>query len=126
MKARSLSFAGSLALAGMASVAVADVRLSSDQINAHVSGNTLKVITENLQEARGYFSPDGSLKGRDGDVDFVGKWNVTNDQLCMDVPQFGDEFCRSLFVRDNQILMFTETGSPSGRIEITKGNPDRY
>ena len=126
MKIRSVTLAGFWALALMAGAAEADVRLSSDQIVAHVSGNTLKVVTKNLQEARGYFSPDGTLKGRDGGRDFVGKWQAKDDMLCMDIPQFENGLCRNLFVRGDEILMFTETGEPSGRIDVTKGNPDLY
>ncbi len=126
METRPLSYACVLALALMTTPVSADVRLSNDQILAHVSGNTLKVVTANLQEARGYFSPDGTLKGRDGDRDFVGKWNVENDMLCMDIPQFENTLCRNLFVRGDLILLFTQTGAPAGRIEVTKGNPDLY
>jgi hypothetical protein len=126
MQTRPLSFACVLALALMTTPVSADVRLSNDQILAHVSGNTLKVVTADLQEARGYFNPDGTLKGRDGDRDFVGKWNVENGMLCMDIPQFENTLCRKLFVRGDQLLLFTQTGQPAGRIEVTKGNPDLY
>lgn len=126
MRTRPLSFACVLALALMTTSVSADVRLSNNQILAHVSGNTLKVVTAKLQEARGYFSPDGTLKGRDGDRDFVGKWNVENDMLCMDIPQFENTLCRHLFVRGDVLLLFTQTGQPAGRIEVTKGNPDLY
>ena len=126
MNMKPLSLASFLALALMATPASADVRLSSQQINAHVSGNTLKVVTQNLQEARGYFSPDGTLKGREGDQDFVGTWSVKNDELCMEFPKFGEAFCRRLFVRGDVFLMFTQAGHPAGRIEITKGNPDLF
>ncbi len=34
--------------------------------------------------------------------------------------------CRNMFVRGDLILLFTQTGEPAGRIEITKGNPDLY
>jgi len=107
METRPLSYACVLALALMTTPVSAEVRLSNDQILAHVSGNTLKVVTAKLQEARGYFSPDGTLKGRDGDRDFVGKWNVENDMLCMDIPQFENTLCRNLFVRGDLILLFT-------------------
>ena len=126
MKARPLSCVTVLLLALMATPVSADVRLSNDQIVAHVSGNTLRIITKNLQEARGYFSPEGTLKGRDGDRDFVGRWNVENDMLCMDIPQFENRLCRNLFVRGDAILLFTQTGEPAGRVEVTKGNPDLY
>ncbi len=126
METRPLSYACVLALALMTTPVSAEVRLSNDQILAHVSGNTLKVVTAKLQEARGYFSPDGTLKGRDGDRNFVGKWNVENDMLCMDIPQFKNTLCRNLFVRGDLLLLFTQTGQPAGRIEVTKGNPDLY
>ena len=126
METRPLSYACVLALALMTTPVSAEVRLSNDQILAHVSGNTLKVVTAKLQEARGYFSPDGTLKGRDGDRDFVGKWYVENDMLCMDIPQFENTLCRNLFLRGDLLLLFTQTGQPAGRIEVTKGNPDLY
>ena len=126
METRPLSYACVLALALMTTPVSADVLLSNDQIIARVGGNTLKVVTADLQEARGYFSPDGTLKGRDGDRDFVGKWNVENDMLCMDIPQFENTLCRNLFVRGDLLLLFTQAGQPAGRIEVTKGNPDHY
>ena len=126
MQTRPLSFACVLALALMTTSVSADARLSNDQILAHVNGNTLKVVTANLQEVRGYFNPDGTLKGRDGDRDFVGKWSVKDDMLCMDIPKFENTLCRNMFVRGDLILLFTQTGEPAGRIEVTKGNPDLY
>ncbi len=126
METRPLSYACVLALALMTTPVSADVLLSNDQIIARVGGNTLKVVTADLQEARGYFSPDGTLKGRDGDRDFVGKWYVENDMLCMDIPQFENTLCRNLFVRGDLLLLFTQAGQPAGRIEVTKGNPDHY
>ncbi len=126
METRPLSYACVLALALMTTPVSADVLLSNDQIIARVGGNTLKVVTADLREARGYFSPDGTLKGRDGDRDFVGKWYVENDMLCMDIPQFENTLCRNLFVRGDLLLLFTQAGQPAGRIEVTKGNPDHY
>lgn len=123
--ALALCTAGS-ALVLMAAVAWAEFPLSGRQIDAHVSGNTLKVITKNLQEARGYFAPDGTVKGRDGNRDFVGKWRVQGDLLCLDIPQFDNELCRRLVVRGDSLFLFTETGEPAGRVDVTKGNPDLY
>jgi hypothetical protein len=60
-----------LALVLTATAAGAEIRLSGTQIDAHVSGNTLKITTNNLQEARGYFIPDGTVKGRDGSLEFA-------------------------------------------------------
>lgn len=120
-----LCTAGS-ALVLTAAVAWAEFPLSGPQIDAHVSANTLKVITKNLQEARGYFAPDGTVKGRDGNRDFVGKWRVHDDMLCLDIPQFDNELCRRLVVRGDSLLLFTETGEPAGRVDVTKGNPDLY
>ena len=110
----------------MATTAWAEFRLSGPQINAHVSGNTLKIITKNLQEARGYFTPDGTVKGREGNRDFVGNWRVHDDRLCLDIPKFENELCRTVVVRGDLLFLFTETGEPAGRIDVTKGNPDHY
>ena len=101
-------------------------RLSSDQITARISGNTITIVIPSLQEARGFFSPDGSLRGRDGDKDFVGTWKVKDDTLCVDVPKFQNTLCRNLFADGDQILFFTHTGDPAGRVEVTNGNPDGY
>ena len=117
---------GAFALVLTANAAWADSRLSGDQIDAHVSGNTLKITTRNLQEARGYFTPGGTVKGREGDRDFVGKWRVNDDMLCFDIPQFDNELCRTVVVRGDLLLLFTETGDPAGRADVTKGNPDLY
>ena len=108
------------------SAASAQSRLSTDQITARISGNTLKIVTRNLQEARGFFSPDGSLRGREGDKEFVGNWKVRDDTLCVDIPKFQNTLCRNLFVNGDQILLFTHTGDPAGRVDVTRGNPDGY
>ncbi len=110
----------------MAATAWAEFPLSGTQIDAHVSGNTLKITTKNLQEARGYFTSDGTVKGREGDRDFVGKWRVHDDMLCLDIPQFDHELCRTVVVRGDLLFLFTETGEPAGRVDVTKGNPDLY
>ncbi len=115
-----------LALVLMTTVAWAEFRLSGAQIDAHVSGNTLKITTKNLQEARGYFAPDGTIKGREGNRDFVGKWRAHNDMLCLEIPQFDNELCRTVVVRDDLLLLFTQTGEPAGRVDVTKGNPELY
>jgi hypothetical protein len=115
-----------LMLVLIATDALAEFRLSGPQIDAHVSGNTLKITTKNLQEARGYFTPDGTVKGRDGNWDFVGKWRAHDDMLCLDIPQFDDELCRTVVVRGDLLFLFTQTGEPAGRIDVTKGNPDLY
>jgi hypothetical protein len=90
------------------------------------SGNTLKITTKNLQAARGYFAPDGTVKGREGNRDFVGKWRIHDDMLCLDIPQFDHELCRRVVVRGDLLYLFTETGEPAGRVDVTKGNPDLY
>ena len=115
-----------LALVLIATAAWAEFRLSGAQIDAHVSGNTLKITTKNLEEARGYFTPDGTVKGREGDRDFAGKWRVQNDMLCLDIPQFDNELCRTVVVRGDLFFLFTEIGEPAGRVDVTKGNPDLY
>jgi len=117
---------GVLALTLIATAAWADIRLSGAQINAHVNGNTLAIVTKSLREAKGYFTPGGAVKGRDGDRDFTGKWRVRNDMLCWDIPQFDNEVCRSVVVRGNRLFLFTETGEPAGRIDVNKGNPELY
>ena len=114
------------ALVLLATAGRAEIPLSGPQIDAHVSGNTLKITTKNLQEARAYFAPDGTVKGREGDRDFVGKWHVRNDMLCLDIPQFDHELCRRVVVRGDLLYLFTETGEPAGRVDVTKGNPDLY
>ncbi len=115
-----------LALVLMATAALGEVRLSGAQIDAHVSGNTLTITTKNLQDARGYFIPDGTLRGRVGNRNIEGKWRVHDDMLCWDIPQFDNEVCRTVVVRGDLLFLFTQTGEPAGRINVTKGNPDSY
>jgi len=117
---------GALALALMATAAWAEFRLSGAQIDAHVSGNTLKITTKNLQEARGYFTSGGTVKGCEGDRDFVGKWRVHDDMLCWDIPRFDNERCRTVILRGDQLFLFTLIGAPAGRVDVTKGNSDLY
>ena len=113
-----------LALVLMATGAWGESRLSEAQIDAQVNGNTLTITTKNLQEAKGYFAPDGTVKGREGDRDFVGKWRVHDDMLCLDFPKFDNEVCRNVILRGDSLFLFTLTGEPAGRVEVTKGNPD--
>jgi hypothetical protein len=44
----------------------------------------------------------------------------------MDIPQFDHELCRTVVVRGDLLFLFTETGEPAGRVDVTKGNPDLY
>ena len=113
-----------LALVLTATATWAELRLSGAQIDAHINGNTLKITTKNLQKARGYFTPDGTVKGREGNRDFVGKWRVHDDTLCLDFPKFDDELCRTVILRGDQLFLFTLTGEPAGRVDVTKGIPD--
>ena len=115
-----------LAAAVVAASAWAETPLSGAQIEAHVSGNTLEITTKNLEQARGYFAPDGTIKGREGERDFAGKWGARNNRLCLDIPQFEHEFCRTVVVQGNHLLLFTETGQPAGRVDVTQGNPDQF
>ena len=115
-----------LALVLLAATAWGEARLLGAQIDAHVSGNTLTITTKDLQEARGYFTPNGTLKGREGNRDFVGKWRVHDDMLCWDIPRFDNERCRNVVDRGDLLFLFTQTGEPAGRINVTKGNPDLY
>ena len=112
------------ALVLMATAAWGESRLSGAQIDAHVNGNTLTITTKDLKEARGYFTPDGTLKGREGNRDFVGKWRVHDDMLCWDIPRFDNERCRTVILRGDQLFLFTLIGAPAGRINVTRGNPD--
>lgn len=127
MRAKPLMWSAALGLALLAAAAAAEYRLSHDQIVAHVSGNTLSIVTKNLEDAVGYFSPDGTVKGREAGRDFAGRWEVKDDLLCLDLPQYeGETRCRSVFVRGNEIVLFTTTGEPSGSLGITKGNPENF
>ncbi len=113
-----------LFLAGTASWA--DVRMSAQQIQATIVGNTLTVITQALKEAQGYFVADGSVKGRIGSEDFAGHWRISQDELCLDLPIYDHEVCRRIVSRGDLLLMFTSTGQPAGRINVEKGNPGGY
>ena len=113
-----------LFLAGTASWA--DVRMSAQQIQATIVGNTLTVITQALKEAQGYFEADGSVKGRIGSEDFAGHWRISQDELCLDLPIYDHEVCRRIVSRGDLLLMFTSTGQPAGRINVEKGNPGGY
>ncbi len=115
-----------LALVLMATAAWGEARLPGAQIDARVSGNTLTITTKDLQEARGYFTPDGTLKGREGNRDFVGRWRVHDDMLCWEIPHFDNERCRTVVERGDLLFLFTQTGEPAGRINVTNGNPDLF
>ena len=126
MRIGRLFSASVLAAVLTATSAWAETPLSGARIEAHVSGNTLQITTKNLEEARGYFASDGTIKGREGERDFAGKWRAHNDMLCLDIPQFEHEFCRAVVVRGDQLFLFTETGQPAGRVDVSKGNPDQF
>ena len=104
----------------------AETPLSGDQIDKLVRDHTLTITTKNLEEAKGYFASDGTIKGRDGERDFAGTWRTHDNMLCLTIPQFDNEFCRAVVLQADRMLFFTKTGQPAGRVERTQGNPNQF
>ena len=120
---RTTKFAVFMALILAGTASWADDRLSAQQVEATIVGNTLTVITNAMKEVQGDFLADGTVKGRFGSEDFVGHWRISRDALCLDLPIYDHEVCRTIFSRGDLLLMFTTTGEPAGRIDVKKGNP---
>ena len=109
-----------------AASASAEYRMSAKQIEATVSGNSVSMYTRALKKAEGYFAPDGEVRGSLEGERFSGRWWIENDELCMNVPLFDHEVCRTVIVRGDHLFFFTTTGEPAGRAEVVRGNPDGF
>lgn len=106
------------------SPALAGEPLNGEAIRAKIVGNTITIVTKDLQLATGLIERDGKMPGHIGGEKFEGKWFIKNDkELCFDLPGMTFDICRIVVEAGKNLDFFTTTGQPSGRAEILPGNP---
>ncbi len=104
--------------------ASAQDQLSGDAIRAKIVGNTITLVTRNLDLATGVVQADGTIRGHIGGDNFTGRWSIQNgNELCFDLPENTFDICRRVASDGKHLNLFTTTGQPSGRAEILQGNP---
>ena len=110
------------------SPAMAQDRLDGSAIQGKIVGNTITIVTQNLERATGLVESSGEIRGKIGDDAFEGKWFIKNDnELCFDLPENTFDICRvAVEVGDSAINLFTTTGEPRGRVEVMQGNPNNF
>lgn len=110
------------------SPAVAQDRLDGAAIRDQIVGNTITIVTQNLERATGLVASNGGMRGKIGDKEFEGKWFIKNDgELCFDLPENSFDTCRvAVQAGDSAINLFTTTGEPRGRVEVLQGNPNNF
>ena len=110
------------------SPAVAQDRLDGAAIRDAIVGNTITIVTQNLERATGLVASNGDMRGKVGDKEFEGKWFIRNDnELCFDLPENTFDICRvAVQAGDSAINLFTTTGEPRGRVEVMQGNPNNF
>ena len=103
---------------------LAQDRLDGEAIRNKIVGNTITIVTQNLQLATGLVEKNGDMRGHIGGEKFDGKWFIKNDnELCFDLPENSFDICRVAVDAGKHINFFTTTGEPRGRAEILHGNP---
>ena len=106
------------------SSAFAGDKLDGAAIRDKLVGNTVQVVTENLELAIGVIQKDGDLRGSIGGKNIAGTWSIKNNsELCFDLPNNKFDFCHVVFDHGAYLILRRTTGDPSGRMEILKGNP---
>lgn len=102
-------------------------RLDGDAIRDKIIGNTITIVTQNLERATGLVESDGDMRGQIGGEKFDGKWFIKNgNELCFDLPENSFDICRVAVEAGKHINFFTTTGEPRGRAEIMQGNPNNF
>lgn len=123
MRSLRLTFLALLSIA-LASAASAQDQLNGDAIRAKIVGNTITIVTQNLELATGLVQPDGTIRGHIGGDNFTGRWSIqNNNELCFDLPDNTFDICRRVVSAGKHINLFATTGGLRGRAEILQGNP---
>ena len=103
---------------------LAQDRLNGEAIREKIVGNTITIVTQNLQLATGLVENNGDMRGHIGGEKFEGKWFIkNNNELCFDLPEQEFDICRFVVDTGKHIQFFATTGEPRGRAEILQGNP---
>ncbi len=109
-----------MAVALLASAAVADDMLSGEQIRAALSGNTLTGYKTDLGDIAVYFAPDGTLRDKDG----AGSWSIADNNLCIELPD-KPQTCWNMG-REGDILHWYFDGEVLGEGTVKAGNVNGY
>jgi hypothetical protein len=100
------------------------IKLSGDQLDELVRGNTL-VMEEYGVKAKVELHPDGSLRAFRQDISDQtrGTWDIEGDTLCMKFKRWGggDEQCYAVYKAGEEYQQYTSTGLMASRFTVTPG-----
>lgn len=112
---------------GVWSSVQAQDRMNGTAIREKIVGNTITIVTHNLERATGLVESNGEMRGKIGGEKFKGKWFIRNDsEICFDLPENKFDICRVAVDAGDSLNFFTTTGEPRGRAEILRGNPENF
>jgi len=110
-------------LATIQTPVLAQERLNSDAIKSKLTGNTVTLVTNELDLTTGYLEVDGSMRGHIRGEKYTGSWEVKEGGLlCFELPGRTFDSCRRVFQYSGFLQLHATSGTPSGRIEILSGN----
>ena len=112
---------------GVWSIVQAQDRMNGAAIRQKIVGNTITIVTHNLERATGLVESNGEIRGEIGGQKFKGQWYISNDsEICFDLPETSFDICRIAVDAGDSVNFFTKTGEPRGRAEILRGNPNNF
>lgn len=112
---------------GVWSIVHAQDRMTGAAIRQKIVGNTITIVTHNLERATGVVESNGEIRGQIGNENFKGQWFIRNDsEICFDLPENNFDICRIAVDAGDSLNFFTTTGQPRGRAEVLRGNPNNF
>lgn len=104
----------------LASPALADTLATAEQIRAAISGNTVQGSMTISGAYTEFYAADGAIRAKD----YLGSWDIEEDQMCFDYGE-DDDACFSLRLAGDQVTWVTELGD-EGTGTILPGNPNGF
>ncbi len=94
--------------------------LSSAQITAQISGNTVQGSMADGSRYTEFYSADGTIRGNG----YTGNWRVNNNQMCF---KYGEdpENCWSVEIEGDKVWWISG-GKKDGTGTLVTGNPNEY
>jgi hypothetical protein len=111
---------GFLLLSMLSGAAGAAEMLTSDQIRALVSGNTVQGAMVATGPYAEFYKADGTIKGKD----YTGVWAIDGDKMCF---QYGTDPKSCWQVgRDGDAVQWIKDGKVDGTGTVVTGNPNKF
>ena len=111
---------GALALSLIGGAATAAEMLTSDQVRALVSGNTVQGAMQSTGAYVEFYQPDGTIKGKD----YTGAWSIDGDKMCF---QYGSDPKSCWEVgREGAVIQWMKEGKVDGIGTVVNGNPYNF